>query len=98
MENYSKYRDMMRKIADIQYASAVLNWDQETYMPPKGAAFRAQQLSTLAGIGHELSVSGELGALLNELSEDERLSEKEKRNIKQSLKNYNDNKKYSTAF
>ena len=89
---------MMRKIADIQYASALLNWDQETYMPPKGAAFRAQQLSTLAGIGHELSVSDELGKLLNTLSKDESLSEKEKRNIKQSLKNYNDNKKYTTAF
>jgi carboxypeptidase Taq len=98
MENYLKYREMMRKIADIQFASAVLNWDQETYMPPKGAAFRAQQLSTLAGIGHELSVSEELGALLNTLSKDESLPEKEKRNIRQSLKNYNDNKKYTTAF
>jgi carboxypeptidase Taq len=98
MEKYKKYRETMRKIADIQYASALLNWDQETYMPPKGAAFRAQQLSTLAGIGHELSVSDELGKLLNELSREETLSEKEKRNIKQSLKNYTDNKKYTTAF
>lgn len=98
MTNYSKYRALMSKIADIQYASAVLNWDQETYMPPKGAAFRAQQLSTLAGIGHELAVSEELGNLLNDLSRDVSLSEKEKRNIRQSLKNYNDNKKYSTEF
>ena len=98
MSNYSHYQGMMRKIADIQYASAVLNWDQETYMPPKGATFRAQQLSTLAGIGHELATSKELGDLLNTLSTDESLIEKEKRNIKQSLKNYNDNKKYTTEF
>src|ERR1043166_57453 len=98
MDNYPNYRNMMRKIADIQYASALLNWDQETYMPPKGAEFRAQQLSTLAGIGHELSVSEALGKLLNDLSKDETLSEKEKRNVKQSLKSYNDNKKYTTAF
>ncbi len=98
MSNYSMYQAMMRKIADIQYASAVLNWDQETYMPPKGATFRAQQLSTLAGIGHELATAKELGDLLNTLSTDTSLSEKEKRNIKQSLKNYNDNKKYSTEF
>lgn len=98
MTNYSEYQQTMRKIADIQYASAVLNWDQETYMPPKGAEFRAQQLSTLAGIGHELATSEALGNLLNELSKDVSLSEKEKRNIKQSLKNYNDNKKYTTAF
>ena len=93
MSNYSSYQIMMRKIADIQYASAVLNWDQESYMPPKGATFRAQQLSTLAGIGHELATSKELGELLNKLSEDTSLSEKEKRNISQSLKSFNDNKK-----
>jgi carboxypeptidase Taq len=88
----------MSKIADVQYASAVLNWDQETYMPPKGAEFRAQQLSTLAGIGHELATSKELGDLLNQLTTDNTLSEKEKRNIKESLKRYNDNKKYTTEF
>lgn len=98
MSNYGKYRGMMRKIADIQYASAVLSWDQETYMPPKGANFRAQQLSTLAGIGHELATSKELGEILNLLSSDTNLEEKEKRNIKQSLKNYNDNLKYTTEF
>lgn len=89
---------MLRKIADIQYASAVLNWDQETYMPSKGATFRAQQLSTLAGIGHELATSKELGKLLHLLSTDNSLSEKEKRNIKQSLKTFNENKKYTTEF
>lgn len=98
MTNYEKYVAHMSKIADIQNAAGVLNWDQETYMPPKGANFRAQQLSTLAGIGHELSVSEELGNLLTTLSNDISLSEKEKRNIKQSLKNYNQSKKYTTKF
>ncbi|MDQ3046206.1 MAG: carboxypeptidase M32 [Bacteroidota bacterium] len=97
-KNYSLYRDTLRKIADVNYSAAVLNWDQETYMPPKGAELRAQQLSTLAGISHELSTSAELGTLLIALNEEKDLSEKEKRNVKQSLKNYNDNKKYTTAF
>lgn len=95
---YSAYKESMRKIADVQFAAAVLNWDQETYMPQKGAEFRAQQLSTLAGIAHELATDKELGNLLGTLSTDSSLSEKEKRNIKQSLKNYSDNKKYTTAF
>ncbi len=98
MTNYLKYKSIMNKIADVQYSSAVLNWDQETYMPPKGAAFRAQQLATLAGIAHELSTTEELGHLLISLSQDNSLSEKEKRNIKESLKKYNDNKKYTTSF
>jgi len=98
MTNYEKYAAHMSKIADIQNAAGVLNWDQETYMPPKGANFRAQQLSTLAGIGHELSISDELGKLLEELSKDNTLNEKQKRNSKQSLKNYKQSKKYSTEF
>ncbi len=88
----------MRKIADVQFASGVLNWDQETYMPPKGANFRAQQLSTLAGMAHELSISDELGKLLSDLNTDVSLNEKEKRNIEQSLKSYKQSKKYTTAF
>lgn len=98
MSTYNKYQETMRKIADVQYAAAVLNWDQETYMPPKGAEFRAQQLSTLAGIHHELATSEELGKLLETLHTDESLSQKEKRNVRQSLKNYRDSKKYTTAF
>jgi carboxypeptidase Taq len=96
--NYGKYQELMRKIADVNYAGSVLNWDQETYMPPKGADIRAQQLSTLAGIAHELSTAGELGKLLEALNADSSLSEKEKRNVKQSLKDYTDRKKYTTAF
>ena len=98
MSNYEKYKVIMNKIADVQYSIAVLNWDQETYMPPKGAEFRAQQISTLSGIAHELSTTKELGDLLNILNTDTSLSEKEKRNIKESLKRYNDNKKYTTEF
>src|ERR1051326_7316136 len=96
--SYERYRELMRKIADINYSAAVLGWDQETYMPPQGAEIRAQQLSTLAGIAHELSTGDELGDLLKKLNADDSLSEKEKKNVKQSLKDYNDRKKYTTAF
>ena len=98
MTNYNLYKELMRKIADVQYAAGVLNWDQETYMPPQGAEMRAQQLATLSGIAHELSVSEELGDVLNKLSFDTSLNELQKRNIKNSLKNYNESKKYTTAF
>lgn len=98
MKNYEKYKEALRKIADINYAAGVLNWDQETYMPPKGADIRAQQLSTLAGMAHELSTAKELGEVLDLLATDTSLSEKEKRNVKQSLKDYRDRKKYSTEF
>jgi carboxypeptidase Taq len=98
MTNYNLYKELMRKIADVQYAAGVLNWDQETYMPVNGAELRAQQLSTLSGIAHELSTSEQLGDVLNKLSFDTSLDEKQKRNVKKSLKSYNESKKYTTAF
>jgi carboxypeptidase Taq len=97
-QNYTRYTELLRKVADIQNAAALLNWDQETYMPPKGAGFRAQQLSTLAGIAHELATSKELGDLLEVLSNDKTLSDREQKNIQKSLKSYTDNKKYTTEF
>ena len=34
-ELYQQYVTHLQKIADINYSSAVLQWDQEVYMPPK---------------------------------------------------------------
>jgi carboxypeptidase Taq len=51
-------------IADLRAAAAVLRWDQETYMPPAGAAGRAEQLGTLVRLAHELLVSARTRDLL----------------------------------
>jgi carboxypeptidase Taq len=95
---YEKYKQHMQKIADVNFSAAVLQWDQEVYMPEEGAKYRAQQLSTLSGIVHELSTSDDLGKLLNELKIDGTLSVKEKANVTESLRYYSDQKKYTTAF
>ena len=57
----------MRLITDVRSAHAVLQWDQETYMPPKGAGFRGQQISTLSEISHRFFSEEELGNILKEL-------------------------------
>jgi len=95
---YNEYVIRLQKIADINYSSAVLQWDQEVYMPVKGAGYRAQQLATLAGISHELSTEKELGALLEELHADKSLGIKETANVLESLRVYKQNKKYTTDF
>ncbi len=96
--NYERYKTLLGKIADISYAGAVLSWDQEVMMPSKGAGFRARQLATLAGISHQQSTDDELGRLLQELDKDLSLSEKEKRNVKRSLKDYQERKKFTVDF
>jgi len=45
---------------DLSFGSAILQWDQETYMPPSGAEARGKILATLAEIKHAKMVSAEL--------------------------------------
>ena len=98
MSLYNQYKEKLRKLADINYSVAVLGWDQETNLPPKGAGLRAQQISTLAGIAHEMATSEEMGDLLGNLNEASGLDTKEKRNLELSWKQYNKSKKFSTDF
>lgn len=95
---YENYKQLMQKIADVNYSSALLQWDQEVYMPEEGAKYRAQQISTLSGIVHELSTSDKLGKVLSELNNDVTLQRKEKANVRESLRYYTDQKKYTTEF
>jgi len=64
-----KLRGMLGRIADIRSALALLEWDQETYMPPKGGDARASQIATVSAIAHREFTNPELGDLLNELQQ-----------------------------
>lgn len=56
-------------VEDIHIASALLGWDQQTYMPPRGAAGRAEQTATLDKIAHELFTDDKIGELLDDLED-----------------------------
>ena len=49
---------------DIGTAAAVLDWDQQVYMPPGGAEARGEQSATLSSLAHEIFTSEETGRLL----------------------------------
>jgi len=95
---YRKYLTKMQKIADVKYASAVLQWDQETYLPAKGQSIRGQQIATLSELAHREFTDKKLGALLLQLQEADALSDREKRNVQLSLEDYEKNKKFTGAF
>lgn len=63
----AKLKEILATLADLGGAQAILNWDQQTYMPPKAAEMRGQQLATLNKIAHEIGTSPELGKLLDDL-------------------------------
>ena len=98
-KGYAQYVAEMQKIADVSYAIAVLQWDKEVQMPPKGARFRSQQIATLSGIKHDLATKDSFGKLLDQLNEGkDNLSPIEARNVELSREAFLKNKKYSTEF
>jgi carboxypeptidase Taq len=67
----TELRERLGEIVDLNRASALLGWDQQTMMPPRGTEGRSDQLSTIDRMSHELFVSDEMGRLLEELAEHE---------------------------
>ncbi len=99
MDNlYQKYKDLRHRIADLDNILAVLGWDQEVNMPINGAHFRAQQTATLSGIQHDLSTSQEYSDLLEKLKEDQSLDFKQRRNIEESWRSLDKDRKLSREF
>lgn len=68
-EKMEVLRNRLAEVCDVRSAVSLLHWDQETYMPPKGAEGRGRQLATLSAIEHRLFTASEVGALLEELAE-----------------------------
>lgn len=97
-ELYETYKTKVQKIADVKFASAVLQWDQETYLPPKGSTFRGRQIATLAEIAHQQFTDESIGHLLNDLMADESLPDRYKRNVTLSFEDYTRSIKFTPAF
>src|SRR4030095_13397598 len=95
---YQDYENSMRKIADIRFSSAVLQWDQETYLPPKGAAIRGQQIATLSELAHHYFTDDRLGGTLKELMSRNDLTSDDRRNVELTLEDYEKQKKFTSAF
>ena len=96
--SYDQYRNQLRKIADLKNSLALLQWDQETYLPAKGANFRGQQIATLSEQVHELSTDAGLGTILEELLGQDQLKQPERKNVELSLEDFKKTKKYPAAF
>jgi len=55
------------EVNDLKSAAGLLQWDQETYMPPGGAPARARQIATLQRLAHEKFTDAAIGKLLDDL-------------------------------
>jgi carboxypeptidase Taq len=64
MTKLEQLKERLAVVSDLNGAASLLGWDQQTYMPPGGAAARAEQLATLGRLAHETLISDEIGELL----------------------------------
>jgi carboxypeptidase Taq len=61
------YAELIRRtkeVAVLRSCAALLDWDHQTTMPPKGSAHRAEQLGLLAALGHRHATAPEIGDCL----------------------------------
>ncbi len=61
------YEELVRRARELGVlasCSALLGWDEQTYMPPGGAAHRGEQLAHLAGLHHERATDPYIGEWL----------------------------------
>ncbi len=94
--SYKKLLEKMKDISTLHSAAAILHWDMETMMPPKGITLRSLQLALLSRIGHKMSTDPQIGFLLKETKkhpEYNRLNPVQKRNVYLITKHYNEQTK-----
>ncbi len=60
-EPYAKLTELAKETTILRDAAALLSWDQETYMPPQGVAYRASEMAYLSGKAHELFTASQVG-------------------------------------
>jgi carboxypeptidase Taq len=66
------YRELIDRVRDIHRLHAVealLDWDQETYMPDRGIGPRAEGMSVIAGLAHEQLTCERMATLLDTVSD-----------------------------
>lgn len=62
------YAELVRRSKELgvlNSCAAMLAWDQQTYMPAKGAGLRGEQMAFLASLAHQKLTDPKIGELLS---------------------------------
>ncbi len=63
-------RERLAELTDLRHAAQLLEWDQQTMMPPQGSGVRAEALATLERMSHDLFIAPDTGRLLDAAERD----------------------------
>lgn len=66
-ETYQSLCDDARLTAKLASALSLLEWDEQTYLPPAAGEYRAEQTALLAGMIHQQRTAPQVGEWLGEL-------------------------------
>lgn len=66
-QDYIRLHEISREARVLESISSLLDWDQETYMPPDASGIRSEQLKTLAGVIHKKRISRPFANALDKL-------------------------------
>ena len=67
-QQWDQLAERLAEIDDLGHSVALLGWDQQTYMPPGGAAARGEQMATLERVIHQRFTDPVVGGLLDDLA------------------------------
>lgn len=90
-----------KELTTIGGISALLGWDQMTYMPKKGIAERSEQVAYLSKLSHEKIISDRFWKHIKKLSKEDNfnsLSEKDKNVVKRLKKDVEKSRKIPSDF
>lgn len=71
---YSQLCSLLKEVETLGSIGSLLGWDQETYMPGAGGAFRAEQQAVISSLAHEKATSPKIGELLAACESDKSLT------------------------
>ncbi len=97
---YAKLRTQLEELAHFSSTLALLQWDQEIYMPAKGGEPRAKLISYLSVVAHEKLLALNSGKLLTKLVQEAKKTPNtpEAIVIRDVWRSYTRERKLPTAF
>jgi carboxypeptidase Taq len=64
-DGIGKLREHLAMLSDLRNVNQLVEWDQQTMMPPRGVETRAEELATLGRLSHEMFISDDTARLLD---------------------------------
>jgi carboxypeptidase Taq len=61
---FDQLRERMAALSDLRTVSRLLEWDQQTMMPPRGVTSRSETVATVQRLSHDMFISDETGGLI----------------------------------